>query len=216
MKKFMIVLILTLCLIFSCASLASAEILFGVSAETGSIDFSTTSNGSYGYPDVSKSPNMVTLTGDLNLILLHIGLEYGTADVGGGSTFTTSTIKAGWEFGLPILKAQLYGGYQVYGVTHDNLAIGDSSYASLIAGLGFESKIANITLYGNTYIPLMAEYKDDLNEDDDADLSYFKVGIAYAPIPFIDLFVDYRKMEAESKYMDLSADGYNFGVRFSF
>jgi hypothetical protein len=219
LKKIAIILFLTISLLFSFASLASAEILFGVTAETGSMDFSTTYKGSYAglAQNVSETPNMVMLTGDFNLLLLHIGLEYGTADVGHGSTFTTGTVKAGWEFGLPILKAQLYGGYQVYGLTHeDGVQLGDSTFSSLIAGLGFESNIADFTFYGNTYFPLWTKYSAGSIDDNNADLSYLKVGVAYAPIPFVDLFVDYRKMKAESKVMKLDADGYSFGVKLSF
>jgi hypothetical protein len=220
LKKIAIILFLTISLLFSFASLASAELLFGVTAETGSLDFSTTYKGAYtAIPNVSETPNMLTVTGDFNLFLLHIGLEYGTADVGHGSTFTTGTVKAGWEFGLPILKAQLYGGYQMYGLTHGSqITLGDSAYGSLIAGLGVESSIADFTFYGNTYFPLWTKYSDGIsaNDDDHADLSYLKVGVSYAPIPFVDLFVDYRKMEAESKVMKLDADGYSFGVKLSF
>lgn len=227
MKKFAIIFILTFSLLLSFATLASAELLFGVSAETGPSDFSVNYKAPYnakylpyGVTDISKSPTQVTLTGDLNLLLIHIGAEYSTADVGNGSTFSTAAIKAGWDLGLPILSFQLYGGYQAYTLTHGNtvtsLSLGDSAYWDLFASVGVKASLADVSIYGNANIPIYSQFDNGIDEDNSASMSYLKVGVSYAPIPFIDLFADYRKMEAESKVMKLSSDGYNFGVRLSF
>ncbi len=230
MKKLASILILTFSLLLSFATLASAELLFGVSAEAGPSDFSvnykepfkTNYNSTPGYTvdNISKSPTQVTLTGDLNLLLIHIGGEYSTADMGKDGTFSTATIKAGWELGLPIVSLQLYGGYQAYTLTKgdsiSNPSLGDSAYWDLFASVGAKVSLADISVYANANIPIYAKFSNGIDDDSSPSMSYLKAGISYAPIPFVDLFVDYRKMEAESKVMKLSSDGYNFGVRLSF
>ncbi len=224
MKKAAIILILSLALLLSFATLASAELLFGVSAATGPSDFSVDYKPGYNYggtvSDISKSPSQVTLTGDLNLLLIHIGAEYSTADMGKSGTFSTATVKAGWELGLPLVSFGLYGGYQAYTLTKgssiNNPSLGDSAYWDLFASVGAKVSLADISVYATTNIPLYAEFSNGITDDDSASMTYLKAGVSYAPIPFVDLFVDYRKMEGDSKVMKLSSDGYNFGVKLSF
>jgi hypothetical protein len=216
-KKAAIIFILSLALLLSFTALASAEILFSASAEAGPSDFSVDYKPGYAYSDISKSPTQVTLTGDLNLFLIHIGAEYSTADVGNDATFSTAAIKAGWDLGLPILSFQLYGGYQAYTLTHGNVtALDNSVYWDLFASVGVQASLADISFYATTNIPLYCKFDNGVDKDDSASMDYLKVGVSYAPIPFVDLFVDYRKIEADSKVMKLSSDGYNFGVRLSF
>jgi hypothetical protein len=226
-KKFSIVVILTLCLLFSFTSLASAELLFGVSAETGSSDFSVDYKGDYAttyhaanVDDISELPDMITLTGDLNLFLVRIGAEYGYGDVGDGATFSTATIKAGWDIALPVFTFQLYGGYQAFTITHgdtvSSLELGDSAYWDLFASIGVKASLANVSVFANANVPLYGKFDNGVDEDDNASISCLKAGISYAPLPFVDLFVDYRKMDAESKVMKLASEGYNFGVKLSF
>jgi hypothetical protein len=221
-RKFAIALILTLSLLLSFASLASAELLFGVTAETGSPDLTMNYKGvytAYG-TDISATPNMITLTGDLNLFLIHIGAEYGTGNAGDGATFSEAMIKAGWEIGLPIVSVQLYGGYQAYTLTKSDSnstpSLGDSAYWDLFVGLGLQASLANFSVYGNVNFPIYAQFSNGITDDDNASMNYLKVGVSYAPIPFVDLFVNYRKMDAESTVMKLASDGYNFGVKLSF
>lgn len=227
MKKLAIILILTFSLLLSFATLASAELLFGVTAETGPSDFSVNYKDSYkttysvfGVDDISKSPSQVTFTGDLNLLLVHIGAEYSTADLGKDGTFSTATVKAGWELGLPIVTLQLYGGYQAYTLTKgdsiSNPKFGDSAYWDLFASVGAEVNLIDINVYANANIPIYSQFSNGVDDDNSASMGYLKVGVSYAPIPFVDLFVDYRKMDAESKVMKLTSEGYNVGVRLSF
>ncbi len=227
MKKAAIIFILSLALLLSFATLASAELLFSASAGAGPSDFSVnykepykTNYASGGIGDISKSPTQLTLTGDLDLFLIRIGAEYSTADMGKSGTFSTATIKAGWELGLPLVSFGLYGGYQAYTLTKgssiSNASLGDSAYWDLFAGVGAKVSLADISIYASTNIPLYCEFDNGINKDDSASMTYLKAGVSYAPIPFVDLFVDYRKMEGDSKVMKLSSDGYNFGVRLSF
>ncbi len=226
MKKAAIILVLSLALLLSFATLASAELLFSASAEAGPSDFSvdykpgytaSTNTDYIGVNDISKSPTQLTLTGDLNLFLIHIGAEYSTASVGNDATFSTAAVKAGWDLGLPILSFQLYGGYQAYTLTHGKVtALDNSVYWDLFASVGVQASLANISVYATTNIPLYCKFDNGVDKDDSASMDYLKVGVSYAPIPFVDLFVDYRKIEADSKVMKLSSDGYNFGVKLSF
>jgi hypothetical protein len=225
-KKSAIILILTFLLLLSFATLASAEVLFGVTAETGPMDLTTNVKGDYnsygvydGMDNISSTPNMVTLTGDLNLFLIHIGAEYGTGDAGHGSTFSTATVKAGWDFGLPVLSFSLFGGYQAMTLTKSDVAstsLDNCAYWDLFAGLGAQASLGPISIYGTTNIPIYGRYRDGVNSDNSASIDYYKLGVSYAPIPFVSLFVDYRKMEADSKVMKLESDGYQFGVCLSF
>jgi hypothetical protein len=228
-KKLAIVFILTLSLLLSFASLAAAEVLFGVTAETGPSDFSLNyqEKGGYateyhgaGVDDISASPNMITMTADINLFLIRLAAEYGYGDVGKGATFSNATIKAGWDIGLPLVTVQLYGGYQAYTLTHgdsaDSLSLGDSAYWDLFGSLGLQTGFGPISIYANENFPLYCNFDNGVDSDSSASMNYFKAGISYAPLPFIDLFVDYRKMDAESKVMKLESDGYNFGVKISF
>jgi len=225
-KRSAIILILTFLLLLSFATLASAEVLFGVTAETGPMDLKTTIKSDYaaayqldGVNNISSTPTMVTLTGDLNLFLIHIGAEYGTGDAGHGSTFSTATVKAGWDFGLPVLSFSLFGGYQGMTLTKSNSAsasLDDCAYWDLFAGLGAQASLGPISIYGTTNIPIYGRYRDGVNSDNSASIDYYKLGVSYAPIPFVNLFVDYRKMEADSKVIKLESDGYQFGVGLSF
>jgi hypothetical protein len=207
--RVILVIILAISLLFSYAVIASAEVLFGVSAETGKTDFSA--DYSSGLTDVSKSPNILILNGDLNLLLVHIYLEYGTADMDQCS-FSTTGLNAGWEFGPSILKAKVFAGYQQYVFT-DTI---DNTYASFVGGLGIASKIDKFTIYGTTLLPVATRFSNGSDTDNDADLSYLTLGVAYAPIPLIDLFINYRTLKANSDYVDIATDGYTMGAKVSF
>ena len=207
--KVITVIILAISLLFSYAVIASAEVLFGVSAETGKTDFSADYRSSS--TDVSKSPNILILNGDVNLLLVHIYLEYGTADMGQHS-FSTTGLRAGWEFGPCILKAKLFAGYQQYVFT-DTI---DNTYASFVGGLGISSKIDKFTFYGTTLIPVVTRFSNGLDTDNNASLNYLNLGVAYAPLPLVDLFVNYRNLKADSDFVDISANGYTMGAKISF
>jgi hypothetical protein len=208
--KIALLLVLTTGLLISCAVIAGAEMLFGVGAETGTLDFSA----DYPAPatDVSEAPSIIILTGDLNLLLIHINAEYGTAEMGANSFYLTA-LKAGWELGPGILKAKLYGGYRAYGFT-DGLI--PHAFGGLVASLGVESKLGKLRIYGDTEIPLVIRYTNGVTEETDATLSYLNLGVSYAPLPLIDVFVNSRTMTASSSIVDLSITGTTLGVRFSF
>jgi hypothetical protein len=206
------IIILAITLLFSFAAIVSADAAFGVSAETGNIDFSAKYDHNTS-PEVSKSPDLLILNGDLNLVLVHIYLEYATADMDPHS-FTATGLKAGWEFGPSILKAKVFAGYQQYVYTESHNV--DYTYASAVVGLGIESKINNLTFYATTLIPAFSSLSIDGASGIDATLYYLNYGIDYAPIPFIDIFVNYRSLKATSDYLDISSKGYTMGAKVSF
>ncbi|MCL6589356.1 MAG: hypothetical protein K6U80_05310 [Firmicutes bacterium] len=206
--KIVLLFVLTAGLLFSCAAVAGAELLFGVSAETGVTGFSA----DYSIlPDVSGNPGIFILTGDLNLFLVHITAEYGTAELGPDSIYLAA-LKAGWEFGPGLLKAKLYGGYRAFGFK-DDLA---HAFGALVASLGVESKLGKFKIYGDTEIPVVALYTNGITEESNAALSCLNAGVSFAPLPLLDVFINYRAITAGSSFVALSATGTTYGVRFSF
>jgi hypothetical protein len=214
MKKVIVPIIATV-LLFSCCAMASAEILFGVSAETGHSDFSADYRDA-GRADVAKSPTPLILNGEINLLITRIFAEYNRANLE-HSSFSGLGLRAGWEIGPPILKARLSAGYQEYTFSDQSLpAHCDNTYRSLVAGVGVESKIAGVTIYGETLLPLITGYSNGSHSDNGAGLDYLRIGASYSPLPTIDLFVNYREMGAKSDVVTLDSSGYSAGIKFSF
>jgi hypothetical protein len=208
MARIVLLIVLTTALLFSFAVTAGAEMLFGVSAEGGALDFDADSTY---FSDISETPSIIIVTGDLNLLLVHITAEYGTAELG-SDAFYLAAVKAGWELGPGIFKAKLYGGYRAYGFTETLPHV----FGGLVGSLGVESKLGKFKIYGDMEIPLVIWYTNGLVRETDASLSYLNLGASFAPLPLIDVFVNYRTLSAESGYMSFSAAGTTFGVRFSF
>ena len=214
MKKLM-VLFVTMIMLFSYATLASAELLFGVSAETGKVDFSADYAGG-SENDFTESPKTVMLNGELNLVLTRVYLEYGQTDLERGS-FSSYGLKTGWELGPGILKAQLLGGLQGYKFEDDKLAaLGSNSVIGLVGGVGLESKIGNLKIYGSALIPLLVRFSSDIDTDNSAGIENYCIGISYAPIPMLDIFANYRNTVVESKFLTLESEGYTVGAKISF
>jgi hypothetical protein len=214
MKK-VIVPIITAILLFSCSAGASAEILFGASAETGHSDFSADYRDA-GRADVSGSPTPLILNGEINLLLTRIFAEYSRADLD-HSSFSGFGLRAGWEIGPQILRARLSAGYQGYTFNDQNLAANrNNTYRSLVAGIGVESTIAGVTISGETLLPLFTEFSNGSHTDNGASLDYLRIGAAYSLLPAVDLFVNYREMGAKSDVVTLDSSGYSAGVKFSF
>jgi hypothetical protein len=214
MKK-VIAPIITAILVFSCCAGASAEILFGVSAETGHSDFSADYRDA-DRADVSKSPAPLILNGEINLLMTRIFAEYSRANLD-HSSFSGFGLRTGWEIGPQILKARLSAGYQGYTLNDQNLAVNrNNTFRSLVAGIGVESKIAGITISGETLLPLFTEFSNGSHTDNGADLDYLRIGVAYSFLPTVDLFVNYREMGTKSDVVTLDSSGYSAGVKFSF
>jgi hypothetical protein len=213
--KPVIVPIIAAILLFSRCTVASAELLFGVSAETGQSDF-TADYRDTGSADVSKSSAPLTLNGEINLLLTRIIAEYSQANPD-HSTFSGFGLRSGWEIGPEIFKAKLSAGYQRYVFSDRNLSANrHNTYRSLVAGVGVETKIAGVTIYGNTLLPLITEYSNGSHTDNGADLDYLCIGVAYCPLPTVDLFINYRTIGAKSDVVTLDSSGYSAGVKFSF
>lgn len=215
MKKFTMVIVLIVCLLFTVSVIVSAEMLFGVSAETGPTNLTADYLLGTTY-DVTKSPNMLILNGNLNLLGTHIDLEYGSSNMD-IATFSTASLRVGWELGLKVLKVKLSGGYHQFQFADSRLSpVGNNLYASVGGGLGVESKIDKFTIQGMVFVPVYTHYTNGGIEDSKASLSYASVGVAYAPLPLFDVLVNYRAMKADSTVLSLLSTGYSVGVKFSF
>jgi hypothetical protein len=215
MKKIALAIVLTIGLLLSFAMTASAEILFGASGEIGGTDFKA-DYASSSSSDVSDSPTQFFLNGSLNLLGTHISLECSDVDAD-HFQFSTIDFRVGWQLGLDIFKVKAFGGYERFRFSDDALTANqDNTYSSVVGGVGFESKIKKVTFSASALIPVATRFSNDAIDDDDADLKYLKVGIAYAPLPLVDLFVNYRDLKGESEVVDITAQSYTAGVKISF
>ena len=211
--KSLLVIGLCIGLLFATVESAAAEILFGVSGEVGKTDFTADYDGG---GHISKSPNALFLNGSLNLLGTHVSLEYGTSDMN-KYAFTTTDLRVGWDFGPKLLKVKAFGGYQQLGFRDDSLGLKvDNTYRSLVGGLGFESRFDKFTIYGTGVIPAFTRFSNGDQDDDEAKLSYTKIGVAYSPLPTLDFFLNYRNLKADSDVLDIRANTYSAGLKFSF
>lgn len=194
---------------------AAAEVLFEISGEVGKSDFDAEYADSL-LSNVSKSPTTIYLTGKLNLLGTRISLEQGLSDMD-DYTFSTTDFRIGWELGLNLLRVKAFGGYQYYLFSDDTLSSNrDSSFSSLVVGLGAESHLGPFTISGTTFIPVYTHFDNDATSDHDGDISYLQLGIAYSPLPLVNLFVNYRVLQAESDWIDISSDSYTAGLSLAF
>jgi hypothetical protein len=212
MKKLMM-LVLTFGLLFSYAGLASAELLFGASAETGRFDFTADYDSGADYSD---SANTVMLNGELNLMVTRLYLEYGHTNLD-SATFSSYGLKTGWELGPGILKAQLFGGLQGYRFEDDNRPdLRRTSVTGLVGGAGVESKLGKVTFYGSVMLPLLVRATNERDTDNSSKLTNIGLGVSYSPLPLLDIFVNYRKIKVEADFETLESHGYSLGAKLSF
>ncbi len=211
--KSLLVIALCLGLLFATGKGATAEVLFGVSGEVGTMDFTADYDGG---SHLAKSPDAMYLNGSLNLLGTHVSLEYGSSDTN-NYKFTTTDLRVGWDFGPKLFKVKAFGGYQQLGLRDDRPGLAaNNKYRSLVGGLGFESRFDQWTVYGTGVIPAFTRFSDGNQDDDDAKLAYTKIGVAYSPLPTLDCFVNYRNLKADSAVLDIRANTYTAGVKFSF
>lgn len=213
--KTLLIIALSLGLLFSLATLASAEILFGLSAETGSAavsaDYSAPASG-----DVSKSAGITFVNGNFNLLGTKIRLEYGVSDLS-PYKLTASKVRIGWDIGLTALKAEVFGGYQQFVFTDDTLPNGNQNNCwSLIGGVRLESRINRFTVSGAAVLPLKSYYNNGVREDYNAGLNDWSLGVSYSPMPLVDLFINYRAWQANSQVVNLGVQSYTVGAKISF
>lgn len=213
--KPVITIFLLIGLTLGISSCAAAEILFGVSGEIGQADIDVDYRSEPN--DFSDSPTQFALTGNLNLLGTHVDLTLGKADMD-ERQLSTVDLRIGWELGLDLLKVRAFGGGQYYRFTDDTLPVNsrENTFTSLVVGAGVQSKIKDFTFYGTAILPLKTRFENDSLKDNDADLSLFEAGIEYAPIPFVDVFLKYRTMSAESDFLTLDSDSYTIGLKLSF
>jgi hypothetical protein len=223
MLKTMLVTVLTFGLLGSCAAVASAEMLFGVSAATGQTDFTASYSGSTFGSLNSTDDKVSSLTAnlELNLFLTRIYIDASKASFS-DSDFYKVGVSAGWELGPDILRARLFAGGKGYVFEDRSNAAGDvrNVFYALGGGGGVESKLGNLKIYGNVFIPVITKYTNEYiygKEDDSSpDMSYVEAGLSFSTVPLVDIFVNYHKESATADNMfKFDATTYSAGVKVS-
>lgn len=212
MKK-MIVFVLTMVLLFSYATLASAELVFGVSGETGPVDFTVEEQNAAA---TTESTDLQMVNAELNLVITRLYLEYSQADLSGGS-FKSYGLKTGWELGPKFLRAQILGGLQGYDYLDDDYAaLGSMQFLGLVGGAGVESKWGKVKFYGSALMSVAGRSTSNTEDDNATKIQNFCAGISYNPLPMLELFGNYRMIDVKSDFIKLDYKGYTGGVKVSF
>jgi hypothetical protein len=224
MLKMMMVTVLTFGLLGSCAAVASAEMLFGVSAATGQTDFTCSYSGAYataGLTGTDDKADSLAANLELNLFLTRIYIDASKTSFS-GSNFYKVGVSAGWELGPDILRARLFAGGKGYVFEDRSNAAGDvrNVFYALGGGGGVESKLGNLKIYGNVFIPVITKYTNEYiygKEDDSSpDMSYVEAGLSFSTVPLVDIFVNYHKESATADNMfKFDATTYTAGVKVS-
>ena len=192
------VLFLTLCLLFSLATVASADI-FRITPEMSGTKLES---GAY-----SESGNVYYLSGDLNFILVRTGVDLGYGEIE-DTEYQMSGVRIGTELPLLIFKLIAYAGYQTY--EFDGPVFGSKEAKGTVVGAGLEYEFNNFfSLRGVVQVPL------DMEADwsDDFDFSSAKVDLIFTTLPLVDIFAGYRVLKFESDVDDIDLSGYNVGIR---
>jgi hypothetical protein len=223
MLKMMLVTVLTFGLLGSCAVVASAEMLFGVSAATGRTDFSCSYSGDYataGLTGTNDKADSFAANLELNLLLARIYVD-ASKTAFSESDFYKIAVSAGWELGPDILRVSLYGGGKGY-IFEDRSNAADvrNVFYALGGGAGVESKLGNLKFYGNVFIPVIAKYTNEViygdGDDTSPKMEYMEAGLSLSTVPFVDIFVNYRKENATADNMfKFDSTTYSAGVKIS-
>jgi hypothetical protein len=223
MLKTMLVTVLTFGLLGSCAAVASAEMLFGVSGSTGQTDFTASySGGTFGsLKSTDDKASSLSANLELNLFLARIYIDASKTTFS-ESNFYKIGVGAGWELGPDILRVNLYAGGKGYIFEDRSNSAGDvrNVFYALGGGGGVESKLGNLKIYGNVFIPVITKYTNEYiygNEDDSSpDMTYLEAGLSLSTVPFVDIFVNYRKESATAdNVFKFDSTTYSAGVKVS-
>jgi hypothetical protein len=224
MLKMMLVTVLTFGLLGSCAAAASAEMLFGASGSAGRTDFTASYTGKYaafGLTGTDKTGDSIAANFELNLFLARLYFDASKTSFS-ASDFYKVAVSAGWELGPDILRLNLYAGGKGYLFEDRSNDAGDvrNVFYAIGGGAGVESKLGNLKLYGNVFIPVITKYTNEYiygNEDDSSpDMNYLEAGLSLSTVPFVDLFVNYRKESATADNMfKFDSTTYSAGVKIS-
>jgi hypothetical protein len=220
MLKMMGTMVLTLALLGSCATLASAEMLFGVGASTGQTDFTASYSGTLsslnGTDDESSS---LSANLEVNLFLTRIYIDASKTSFSDSNLYKLG-VSAGWELGPDILRLNLFAGGKGY-IFEDRSNAADvrNVFYALGGGAGVESKLGNLKIYGKVFIPVFIKYTNEYlaanDSDSDAEMTYLEAGLSFSTVPFVDIFVNYHKESGTADVMEFDSTTYSAGVRIS-
>lgn len=225
MLKMVLATVLTFGLLGSWAAVASAEMLFGVSAATGRTDFSCSYSGDYataGLTGTNDKADSLAANLELNLFLTRIYIDASKTSFS-DSNFYKIGVSAGWELGPDILRARIYAGGKGY-IFEDRNASNPADvhnvFYALGGGAGLESKLGNLRVYGNVFVPVFSKYTNEVvygnGEDTNPEMNYVEAGLSLSTVPFVDIFVNYRKENATADNMfKFDSTTYSAGVKVS-
>ena len=193
----LLVLSLTICLLFSVSTIASADI-FRLTPE---ISKSTLDTGS-----AESEGDVYYLSGDLNFVLLRLGADLGSGELE-DTDFTMAGARIGTEFPLIFFKLITYAGYQTYEFDSGS----KTEIKGSVLGVGFEKDLNNFfSIRGLAQLPV------DLKSDEltgDIDFTSAKVDLIFTTLPLVDFFVGYRTLKFEADNGEIDLSGYHAGVR---
>lgn len=195
----LLVLSLTICLLFSVSTIASADI-FRLTPEISKSTLDTGSNESEG--------NVYYLSGDLNFVLLRFGADLASGELE-ETDFTMAGARIGTEFPLVFFKLIAFAGYQTY--EFDPKGVPAIEVKGSVLGVGLEKELNNFfSIRGLALVPV------DLKSDDlagEIDFTSAKVDFIFTTLPLVDFFVGYRTLKFEDENGELDLSGYHAGVR---
>jgi hypothetical protein len=221
--KMLLMMVLAIVLLGSYATMASAEMLFGVGASTGRTDFTAEYRGEYvttfGLTGTSDKQDSLSANLELNLFLARIYIDASKTTFS-DSNFYKLALSAGWELGPDILQLNLFAGGKGY-IFEDRSNAADvrNVFYALGGGLGVESQLGGLKIYGNVFIPVITKYTNEYiygDEDDSSpDMSYVEAGLSYSTVPLVSIFINYRKESATADVMKFDSTTYSAGIRVS-
>ncbi len=196
--RVLLVLSLSICLLFSVATMASADV-FRITPEISNAKLETGS--------LSESGNVYYLSGDLNFIVVRTGIDLGYGEIE-DLEYTTSGVRIGTELPLFFFKLIAYGGYQNYKFEGNGLS---DEFKGTILGAGIEYELNDFfSLRGVVQVPIDMELK---GSNDDIDFNSAKLDMIFTTLPLVDVFVGYRAVKFETDSRDWDLSGFTAGVR---
>lgn len=194
----LLVLSLSICLLLSLSTIASADI-FRITPEI--------SNAKLEAGEISESGNVYYLSGDLNFVVVRTGVDLGYGEID-DVEYTMSGVRIGTELPLFFFKLIAFGGYQNYKFDEDD---DPTEFKGTVLGAGIEYELNNFfSLRGVVLVPVDMKAK---GSDDEVDFSSAKLDLIFTTAPLIDVFVGYRTVKFENDGMDIDLSGFTAGVR---
>lgn len=198
--RVLLVLVLSICLLFSISAMASADV-FRITPEVMDADLE--------FGNISESGNIYFISGDLNFVLVRTGVDLGYGELG-DTEFTMTGARIGTELPLVLFKLIAYGGYQYYKMESSGYA--DEEIKGTVLGAGLEYKLNNFfSLRGIVTKSMEMEAKDS---DEEIDFTNAKLDLIFTTAPLVDFYIGYRSMDFEYENdRKLEMSGFTAGMR---